>query len=219
MGRPSLSEEAIRSNKRSIIRAAMDIMKESGIKSISARALGNCTGLNSALIYRHFKDIDEVILFACVHVLQEYTADMTKAMSTAEPLTDRDIYLLSWKLFCDHAFNNPVEYNTLFFSKHSSELQKIIKEYYLLFPYERRDSDDVILQGMFRTASIKDRNLLLLIPLLEGKCSEENIILVNDLTIAFFYALLAQLIDGEVEMTPTEQTERMLQACIFMITI
>lgn len=217
MGRPSLSEEVIRNNKISIISAAMDMIRESGISSISARTLGNRVAMNSALIYRYFADIDEVILFACIHVLQEYTADMSKTMAEAGDMTDRDIYLLSWQLFCEHAFTNPAEYNTLFFSKHSSNLQKTIKEYYLLFPYEKSDSDDVILQGMFRTAKIKDRNLLLLIPLLEGKRAEEDIILINDLTIAFFYTLLAQLISADPGLTPTSQTDRMLQACRLLI--
>ena len=81
MGRPAMSAEAIKNNKISIISAAMDMIRESGIQSVSARSLGARIGMNSALIYRYFKDIDEVVLFACVHVLQEYTREMTEARS------------------------------------------------------------------------------------------------------------------------------------------
>ena len=77
MGRSAMSAEAIKNNQISIISAAMDMIRESGIQSVSARSLGARIGMNSALIYRYFKDIDEVVLFACVHVLQEYTRDMT----------------------------------------------------------------------------------------------------------------------------------------------
>ena len=66
---------------------------------------------------------------------------------------------------------------------------------------------------MFRTTSLQDRNLLLLLPLLEGQRPQGDIILVNDMTIAFFYALLTQLLGNDRGVTPESQTERMLEAC------
>ena len=120
MGRPAMSAEEIRNNKVSIIRTAMEMIRERGPASVSARSLGSRVGMNSALIYRYFKDIDEVILFACIHVLQEYTEEMSSARreyeSTCSEASDEYIYLLSWELFSKHAFNNPEEYNILFFS-------------------------------------------------------------------------------------------------------
>jgi hypothetical protein len=66
---------------------------------------------------------------------------------------------------------------------------------------------------MFRTTSLQDRNLMLLVPLLEGRRPDNDIILTNDMTIAFFYALLTQLLGNDRGVTPESQTERMLEAC------
>ncbi|MBQ6389494.1 MAG: TetR/AcrR family transcriptional regulator [Mogibacterium sp.] len=221
MGRPTLSAEAIINNKISIINGAMDMIRENGLQSVSARSLGSRIGMNSALIYRYFKDIDEVVLFACVHVLQEYTREMTLARrdydASHEEVSDKDIYMLSWELFCKHAFHYPEQYNILFFSKHSSNLNSVIDEYYKLFPHGRNQEDDVILEGMYRTSNLRARNLVLLIPVLEGKKSDREIILINDLTVSFFYALLIQLIGRDQGVTADSQSKRMLEACRYTI--
>ena len=217
MGRPSMSAETIRNNKISLINAAMEMIHESGIQSVSARSLGARVGMNSALIYRYFRDIDELVLFACVHALQEYTNDMVVSSSDLDPDNDEsydaEIYMRSWKLFCKHAFSKPEEYNALFFSRHSADLPSVIKEYLELFPPDREDSGDLMLEAMFRTSSLQNRNLILLVPLLESKASEKDIILANDMTVAFFYALLTQLLGNDRGVTPETQTDRMLYAC------
>ncbi|MBQ3291830.1 MAG: helix-turn-helix transcriptional regulator [Mogibacterium sp.] len=226
MGRPSLSAETIRNNKVSIISAAMKMIRENGIQSVSARSLGSQVGMNSALIYRYFKDIDEVVLFACVHALQEYNADMTNSFSQFEKTIgpdvsddeyDEKLYYLSWELFCSHAFRNPEEYNILFFSKHSDKLPEIIKEYYELFPCVTNSENDIIIEGMYRTSNLRNRNLILLIPVLSGRMSEQDIILINDLTVSFFYALLVQLLGHDQSVTAEAQKERMLKACNFLL--
>jgi len=217
MGRPSMSPEAIRNNKIALIKGAMETIHESGVQSVSARSLGSRVGMNSALIYRYFKDIDEVILFACVHALQEYTKEMVLSSKDMDPDNDEsydeDIYMLSWKIFCKHAFSNPEEFNILFFSRHSRNLPDVLKEYMDLFPPDRDTSSDVFLEAMFRATSLQDRNFMLLLPLLEGRRSDKDIILVNDMTIAFFYVLLIQLLGKDSNVTPESQTERMLEAC------
>jgi hypothetical protein len=142
---------------------------------------------------------------------------MVNASRDLDPDTDEKydekIYMLSWEYFCKHAFSNPEEFNTLFFSRHSADLPDVIKQYLDLFPPERDTSSDIFLEAMFRTTSLQDRNLLLLLPLLEGQRPQDDIILVNDMTIAFFYALLTQLLGNDRGVTPESQTERMLEAC------
>lgn len=216
-----MSPETIKINKICIINAAIELIRETGIRDLSARSLGARAGINSALIYRYFADIDEAVLFACVHVLQEYTRDMVAAekqynASVHEP-DDRELYLLSWEQFCLHAFSDPEAYATLFFSRHSADLPRVIRDYYDLFPDEVSSSDDIILSAMFQTADLKNRNLILLVPVLEGRKSQSEIILINEMTIAFFYSLLLKLIEGSPATTPDSQTNRMLDAVRYTI--
>lgn len=219
-----MSDETIINNKISLIRAAQEIIHEDGIQSVSARSLSFRVGMNSALIYRYFKDIDEVILFACVHVLQEYTRELAEAIrayeSSEEEVSDRDIYMLSWELFSKHAFNNPEAYNILFFSKHSAGLSNVIREYYKLFPHDRNPAeDDIVLEGMYHTSNLRNRNLMLLIPVLEGHKTEQEIILINDMTVSLFFALLTQLIGKDQGATAESQIARMLEACEFTLKL
>lgn len=223
MGRPSLSPEIISANKAAIISAAKDMIHADGISSVSARSLGAAVGMNSALIYRYFRDIDEVILFACVHVLQEYTIEMRHADRSLIPdeseARSLEVYLLSWKLFCQHAFSHPEAYNMLFFSKHSTELERVIKEYYELFPEEFNGSDDILLQTMFNCSDLKSRNMMLLIPLLEGQRSEDEIILINNITIGYFYSTLSDFVRNSSGLNVEDEVERMLNACRYLISL
>ena len=216
MGRPSMSPEVIRTNKVNIISAARKMIRSDGIQSVSARSLGSSVGMNSALIYRYFEDIDDVILFACMHALREYADEMSKA---AEPdtLSEVDLYLLTWDIFSKHAFNNPDEFNTLFFSRHSAQLPAKIKAYIELFPEEVANKNNLIVQAMLSSSSLRERNLIVLIPVLEQKVPDDKIILINDMTVSYFYALLTQLLGHDQGVTAEYQTQRMLTAVRFII--
>ena len=221
MARPAMSQELINANRINIINAAMEMIRDEGLSSVSARSLAQKIDINSALIYRYFSDIDEVILFACVHILQEYSLEMMEAGKKAEAenpdISDLDLYLLSWEIFCKHAFARPEEYMILFFSKHSAKLYDVIGQYSELFPYKGSKEDDIILQGMFRTSNLRNRNLFVLHPILDGKKTEDEIILINDMTVSFFYGLLTQITDPNDNLTSDYQTGRMLKASKYLL--
>ena len=73
--------------------------------------------------------------------------------------------------------------------------------------------DDIILEGMYRSSNLRSRNLMLLIPVLEGRKTNREIILINDMTVSLFFALLTQLIGKDKGVTAESQTARMLEAC------
>ena len=223
MARPAMPQELVNANRVSIINAAMDMIRKTGISSVSARSLAQQSDINSALIYRYFTDIDEVILFACVHILQDYSREMMSAGRKAEAsdpdISDLDLYLLSWEIFCKHAFARPEEYMILFFSKHSHRLYDVIGQYSELFPYKGSADDDIILQGMFRTSNLRNRNLVVLSPILDGKKTEDEIMLINDLTVSYFYALLTQSSDPNEGTTTEQQSRSMLKACKYLLEL
>ncbi len=225
MGRPALTEEQLRAMRIKTILAAREIIEEEGLAGVSIRSLGNRMGMSSAALYRYFKDIEEVILFTCVHELQEYVRELNRAKRQIAADDDRETYLLSWEVFCKHAFRHPEEYLTIFFSRHSEELARVIGEYYKLFPDETKDSPGK-LREMFRTADLRLRNLVVLRPLLEERdeairrgeadgrlYGEENIRTLNDMMVAYFYALLLECVESEEVVDPQAQTEKMLRAC------
>ena len=100
---------------------------------------------------------------------------------------------------------------TLFFSKHSAHLRDVIAQYYELFPDVIGSRKDAIIEGMLRTADLRKRNLLVLIPVLEGRKSEQDIILLNDITVSFCFSLLTQLASHDESVTSESQKKRMLE--------
>ena len=79
--------------------------------------------------------------------------------------------------------------------------------------------DDIILEGMYRSSNLRSRNLMLLIPVLEGRKTNREIILINDMTVSLFFALLTQLIGKDKGVTAKSQTARMLEACEFTLNL
>lgn len=224
MGRPAMTDEQINQNRIKIIKAARELINSDGLKSISARTLSSKVGMNTSSMYRFFTDLDEIVLFACVNALQDYVTDFIKAEKELESNLDiasdenyyETLYIKSWEVFCTHAFSHPVEFSMLFFSKHSDRLRTIMSEYYKLFSDDIDRSPDYVLNAMFRTHNLSSRNLMLLIPVLEGQRSEDEILTTNDLTIAYFYTLLSEATREPGKMPPDVALKKMLKVCRFL---
>jgi len=228
MGRPPLSEEAVRENTLRLIRAAQELMRREGMAAVTIRNVAAEAGMSSAILYKYFRDLDELVLFACVDLLEAYSSDLAQREKELKPATPERIYLMSWEIFCRHAFRYPEGMRHMFFGRHTDRLIHVVKDYIRLFPEsgERSDYDlfpelrtglpDSV-KTMLQSARQQQRNLAILRPLLQGRASEKRILLVNDLTVAYFKLLLDEKIAGGAEMDDRLLTERMLEACRFLI--
>lgn len=219
MGRPFMTEEQIKEMKIKLIHATQEIMEESGFENVSIRNIGQRLGINSATIYRYFHNLDELTMFACVDELQKYTIELTATEVKLGDTYNEEFYLLSWKLFCKHAFRSPRRFQRLFFSKYSSNLSDIIVEYYKLFP-NTLTTLPINQKEMLIASNLLHRNLYILEPLINGKPGadlDSRISTVNELTVSYFYSLLMEKVARDVEINNDTQTERMLTACRYLL--
>ena len=232
MGRPSMTEEQIDQMRIRLIQATREMMNENGIESVSIRNLGQRLGINSASVYRYFADIDELITFACMTCLEAYVDELIDLEIPAE-LADRtynmEFYLKCWEIFCNHAFRNPEYFNILFFSRHSDELDRIIEQYYRLFPRDLNKFKDNQ-QEMLTRSDVHNRNAKILEPIIEetnarriSGQSDKPVIsksaadMINDMTVSYFYALLIEMM-GDDQILAEKQTERLMQANWYWMT-
>lgn len=218
MGRPALAEETAREITIRLIQAAQDLILTEGMENVTIRKIAKKARLNSALLYKYFQDLDELLLFSCVDLFKSYCYDLTQNSKLMEHATPREIYRITWRLFCQYAFVYPECMNQLFFSKHSSHLGHVIQAYYMLFP-EQLEGISGHLQVMIRSADLYQRNLEVLRPLLRDRVPESRLHLINDLTVSYFNMLLNEKIAGGDQVDNAHQTARMLEACELLVTL
>ena len=231
MGRPPLTQEEKRDKTLLLMRATQAVMLRDGVGAVTLRQVTRDAGMSSAILYRYFRDLDELILFACVDLLKTYSYDLAKSEKTLKAASPEKIYLMSWELFCAYAFRYPECLWHLFFGKHSDRLIPVIRAYYELYPELRTEMSDYdlfpglraempdSLQAMMRGSRQQQRNLEILRPLLQGRVSEERLLMINDLTVAYFQMLLTEKINGGERVDSRRQTERMLAVCRFLIDV
>ncbi len=216
MGRPKLKQTASDAIKQRLIESTRKRIKAEGLSGVTIRNIAQDASLNSAVLYKYFENLDELLLFACVDTLRDYTAALLEAEASTEAFTPRERYMTSWTLFCRHAFSNPESIRHLFFSAQSARLKPVIQEYYRLFPGEFGDMPQC-LQQMLLEADLSCRNLAVLQPVLEGKIPPHELVLRNELTIAAFYMLLTQRIQFPDQYPAERQQVRMLEACAALL--
>ena len=180
---------------RYFIDAAAKIMDEEGIEFVTIRKVSDLAGYNSATLYNYFKSVDELILYASVSHLREYTLDLTEYLKGA--VGSIEFYYRIWECFLKHSFLHPEIYNIIFFGKHSDSLKNIIEEYYSIFPEELGSQSEDLKPMLLRT-NLYERNLALLSRIQkDGYLRDEDLSDVNEMSILIYRGMMTKLIsDG-----------------------
>ena len=133
------------------IQVAIQIIQEEGLNALSIRKVAQRAGYNSATLYYYFSNFEELCIFSCMHLIDEYAKELQSYLAQAR--TPLEKYLKIWECFCIYSFRNPDEFWLLFF-KHLEEGEKIsqyFKEYYLIFPEnwtdEVREYEEILTSG------------------------------------------------------------------------
>ena len=80
------------------INAALEIIEEEGIDSLSIRKTAEKAGYNSATLYHYFSDFEELRIFSAMKYLDQYAKDLPAYL---EPVTrPLERYLKIWECFC-----------------------------------------------------------------------------------------------------------------------
>lgn len=218
MSHSSLREEEKRKMAARLIRVTQKIIFSDGLDTVTIRKIAKKASVNSAVLYKYFRDLDELILFASTDLLREYTGELIKQNARQTVKTPSMDYLLNWKLFCHYSFKYPECMWHLFFGKHSDNLNRIIRAYYDLFS-KQLEKVSISLQAMLRCGDIYARNLEVLKPLFTGCMSEKQIQLLNDVSVAYYRKLLDDRITAGDDADIEALTNKMLYACRHVLVL
>lgn len=190
------------------IDAAAKIMDEEGIEFVTIRKVSDLAGYNSATLYNYFQSLDELILYASIRHLKEYTLTLPKFLETAKNSVER--YLRIWDCFCRYSFTNPQVYNNIFFGKHTGSIPQIIEEYYSIFPEELGEQSEELL-SMFMVSDIYKRNLVLVLKMqTDGFVRKEDVDSINEMSVLLYYGMLTRIMNSGKTENIDEVTGKML---------
>lgn len=212
MPRPPLDDEAKKAIMIRLIQTTQDIIFSEGLETVTIRKIARIAKINSATLYKYFKDLDELILYASTDLLKDYTQELIYQSRRNKSNDPKLEYLMTWKLFCHYSFRYPECMNHLFFGKHSSNLEHIIPSYYDLFA-EQIEGMSISLQAMIRCGNLYQRNLEVLAPIFEKRISLKRLSLINNLTVSYFRELLNEKVAAGDELDNEVLTQRMMYAC------
>lgn len=214
MGRNRYTPQERNKITATFIRCTREIIDLEGIQQVSIRKVAQTAGLNSATLYLYFDDADELITLASMSYLENYC----RTLAADIPLLHSayEIYLHTWKVFCFHAFSHPLVFYHLFFRSHSKPLAETVLRYYQIYPGQLAVTDGPV-REMLLAGDLGTRNQKVLSPLAkEGYFPEEQLPLINDLTICYFRKLLEECGAQAGVLASQQQTERMLAAIRFL---
>ena len=107
MPRPPLTLEEKHTIATSLIHAAQHIIVTEGLANFTLRKVSKLANVNTAILYRHFSDLDELLLFASIDLLKEMTHQYVERKTNTSPSNSLETYMQEWQFFCQHSFQHP----------------------------------------------------------------------------------------------------------------
>ena len=129
-----MARESSENTKRKFISEAYNMIQECGIENITVRDLAKRVGVSSAALYRHFADLEYVLVLASIRFLDGYVKEIKDITLNGKNPVEVDIE--AWKCFNKYVFQNPPLFLNLFWGKYSKELDYALQEYFELYPLE-----------------------------------------------------------------------------------
>ena len=199
-------------SKKRFIEETYRLISTEGVGAVSIRRIGREMNCNTANIYRYFKDLDELLTYASLRYLAGYLDDVAKCYEASKDTLET--YLLVWECFANHAFAHPHKFNTLFFGRHSRQLEEIIRSYYELFPEDMMGIAPA-LEEVFTTGSFDRRDFLLISRCVEdGWFTAEDAKYLNMLLIHLFMGFHKQLLDKERSVDEVLRMRESFLGCV-----
>lgn len=107
---------------------------EVGAENINVRELSKRAGFSQAALYKHFDNLEYVLVLASIRFLNDYLKEINHVTSTTKnPL---EINIETWRCFNRYAFANPQVFLHLFWEIDNNKLETALQEYFELYPLE-----------------------------------------------------------------------------------
>ena len=147
--------------KRKYIEAAYGLLERDGLDGVSIRKVAEEVGCSSAALYRHFPDIEKLILVASIRFLRDYLDD-ARVLSRVE-LNPLELNLQLWECLAYYSFRNADVYDNLFFGvSNGNRYSEAVREYFSEYPEDLSGLKDFMLDMFHDATTIAERDSVLL---------------------------------------------------------
>ena len=177
--------------KREYIQITQKILETEGLEGIKIRRIAEAAGCTSAVLYKHFTDLDHLVTLASVKFLENYIREFKRVGSDLS-LNPIEANMLLWKIFVKEAFRYLPFYERVFFGKYKEFLADTIYEYYVMFPDEMQEMDGFSVSIMF-SSDLSEREYIRLRRAANmGLLSMEDARDLSRITVMIFHGMLRE---------------------------
>lgn len=146
--------------KRSLILTTYRMLQDMDASKITVRAVAKEVGCSPAALYRHFDNIEYLIVLASIRFFENYMIEYGLLMDQEPNLLKQ--YIDGWKLFDRYAFERPDLYYRLMWGQYNSDFSDALADYIELFPFSASSSSPDYFYTMIFNSDIIERDFLLL---------------------------------------------------------
>lgn len=190
--------------KKELIRVTYEILASEGSEGISIRRIASEAGCTSAAIYKHFDNLEHLIMLASVRFLEPYMEKLAD-LSKNEDISGIQMNLILWREFLREAFDKKEYYEMMFISADRKKMKACVEEYFNIFKDELVDMDPVS-AGILLSNNIHYREAVRLQQAAAaGQISPRNARMLSDLTEAVFIGRLMRYDEEDDEKRAAEE--------------
>ncbi|MFN2341631.1 MAG: TetR/AcrR family transcriptional regulator [Halanaerobium sp.] len=187
------------------IEATRELIEEKGIEQVTIRDVAKKSGYNSATIYNYFDNSKQLIFFASLDFLGEYSQAMPDYIAKADDEIDR--FIKMWECFCKYSFENPKIYYAIFTDNIGDNPEILMKKYFSIFP-EKLDTAPKDLLPMLLNPDLSHRAAIASKPLIENDFLSQKIARQMDNMITYIYhGMLTLMVNERIEYSSQEALE------------
>ncbi|RCW41349.1 TetR family transcriptional regulator [Halanaerobium sp. MA284_MarDTE_T2] len=191
------------------IEAAKSIIDKEGIDSITIRKVAKKAGYNSATIYNYFDNCNQLIFFASLDFLGEYSKAMPDYIAKAENEVEK--FILMWECFCKYSFENPKIYYAIFTDQIGDHPEVLVKKYFQIFP-EKLGTPPEELIPMLLDADLSRRASIASKPLIENNIlTKEKADQMDNMITYIYHGMLTLLINKRIDYTPEQALSNIIK--------
>lgn len=183
------------SHKDYIVKAWEIIAKE-GYEAVSIRRLSRELNCSTTTMYRHFKNLDELLFFTHLSSLNTYIANLIIAAPSWK--TPWDMHLGIWELYADQAFRNTEAFDLIFYRNCDKNVGESMREYYEMFPEDLLHVPPII-KEMLEIPGFYERDYSILTKLVEyGELTEPTAKKINHIECNLYLGYFKYIMDTHI---------------------
>lgn len=177
--------------KRDYVQITSQIIEKEGIEAVNIRKIARKAGCTSAVLYKHFENLEHLIVLASVHFLEPYITEF-QIVNKRSDISSIQMDLYLWKIFIREAFQNKIYYEKMFFGPDREMLEDYVYEYYTLFPDRAKEFDGFSASIIFSSNLTEREYLRLRRASHEGLITPDHAWLLSRLAVAVFNGMFIQ---------------------------